>query len=182
MRGGCVESASPCHGGTSSVMYCPSVTLKFFCRHRLRRNVMNAPSCCRHKCSHRLLQHIARCLTQMCFDDSSSFFRDISLLFLFPQCAKDLWTNRLKISSNHGLLRREARLSGRSGNGCLVGSREGQPECEDRPENIKHFHLELTRMFHWTNVAPFAPCGTKLSGLLVGHSRPSPKEIGRSCF
>lgn len=33
VRGGCVESASPRHRGTSTVMYCPSVALKFFCQH-----------------------------------------------------------------------------------------------------------------------------------------------------
>lgn len=41
---------------------------------RLRRSLMNVPSCCRHKCSHRLLQHLGHHLTQMCFDDGPSFF------------------------------------------------------------------------------------------------------------
>lgn len=75
----------------------------FSCR-RLRRKVMNAPSCYRHKCSHRLLQHLGQHLTQMSFDDGSSFFALISPFFSFPQSAKDLWTNRLKISSNHSLV------------------------------------------------------------------------------
>lgn len=43
----------------------------------------------------------------------SSHFMSLSFFFFFPQYAKDLWTNRLKISSNHGLVWRETRLSGR---------------------------------------------------------------------
>lgn len=57
------------------------ILLPAFCCHRLRRNVIDAPSCHRHKCSHRLLQHIGHRLTQMCFDDGSSFFPLISLCF-----------------------------------------------------------------------------------------------------
>lgn len=50
-----------------------------------RRDVMNAPSCFRHKCSHRSLQHVRHHLTHMCFHDGSSFFPLIfpSLLFVF---------------------------------------------------------------------------------------------------
>lgn len=104
----------------------------FYC-HGLRMSVMNAPSCHRHKCSHRLLQHIVHGLTQMCFDDGSSFFQVIFLFFLFPQYAKDLWTNRLKISSNHSLVRRETRLRGGNRSEFFIGSTEGQPKCEDLP-------------------------------------------------
>lgn len=84
MRGGCVERATQ---GTSTVMYWPECRIEIllppFPCHRLRGNVMNAPSCHRHKCSHRLLQHIGHRLTQMCFDDGSSFFPLISLFFFF---------------------------------------------------------------------------------------------------
>lgn len=99
---------------TSTVMYNPGVALKFLSCHRWRRNVMNAPSCHRHKCSHRLLQHIGHRLTQMCFDDGSSFFPLICLFFFFLQYAKDLWTNRLKISSNQSPVLKETRLNGES--------------------------------------------------------------------
>lgn len=50
-----------------------------------RRDVMNAPSCFRHKCSHRLLQHVRQHLTQMCLRDGSSFFPLISF-FVFSIC------------------------------------------------------------------------------------------------
>ncbi|KAL7371694.1 hypothetical protein ABVT39_003455, partial [Epinephelus coioides] len=50
MRGGCVERASPRHGGTSpTVDVLPKcrieILLPAYSCHRLRRNVMNAPSC-----------------------------------------------------------------------------------------------------------------------------------------
>ena len=92
----------------------PSDTLKFSRCHRRRRNVMNAPSCRRRKCSHRLLQHIGRHLTQMCFDDGSSFFpthRCVSVLFCFfspfLNMPRTFWTNRFKISSNHSRVWRQ---------------------------------------------------------------------------
>lgn len=68
-----------------------------------RREVINAPSCFRHKCSHRSRQHVRHHLTPMRFHDGSSFFPLIfpSLWFCFSsQYTKDLCTNWLKISCN----------------------------------------------------------------------------------
>lgn len=74
-----------CHAGTFPRDVSPECRIEIlqpaFACHRLRRNVMNVPSCYRHKCSHRLLQHIGHHLTQMCCDDGSSFFSLISLFF-----------------------------------------------------------------------------------------------------
>lgn len=57
-----------------------------------RRDLMNAPSCFRHKRSHRFLQHVRHHLTQMRFRDGSSFFPLISFTHfpppLFSRCQR----------------------------------------------------------------------------------------------
>lgn len=85
---------------------------------------MNAPSCRSHKCSHRLLQHIGRHLTQMCFDDGSSFFPThlcVSSFFPpFPQYAEDLLDKQVKniIQSQPGLETEDGAAEGSEFFGC----------------------------------------------------------------
>lgn len=97
IREGSVGASWCQHSGSSKCradvlnMPCRDVHRDVLCRieiplpalpcHRLSRNVMNVPSCYRHKCSHRLLQHVGHHPTQMCHDDGSSFFSLISLFF-----------------------------------------------------------------------------------------------------
>lgn len=88
----CVERASPRRGGTRIVMYCPNVTLKIllptFSCHSLRRTVMNAPSCRRHKCSH-TLRNTSDTAWHKCVSMTAHLSSHSSLsLSFFTLCAK----------------------------------------------------------------------------------------------
>lgn len=183
-------------------MYCPSIALKFFCLRShatdwggmwwmpLHVTDISAP--------------IDYCNTSdtawhKCVSMTAHLSCHSSLFFSFPQYAKDLWTNRLKISSNHSLVRRETRLSEWSrrrraecfsGRFCNFDRAEGQPESKDLPRYIKHTHLVLTKMSLQAYLAHAAPCGIKhtataslsvVSTGLCNHSSSSPHQ-NRRCM
>lgn len=94
-----------------------------------RRDVMNAPSCFRHKRSHRFLQHVRHHLTQMRLRDGSSFFPLISFtrfFSLFSRCQRS-W--------------HKAIIHSRSG-----GRTEILLRTSNLLENLKNHLLLLTKM------------------------------------
>lgn len=86
------------------------ILLPTFSCHRMRRKVMNVPSCRRHKCSH-TLRNTSDTAWHKCVSMTAHLSSHSSLSLLFSLSAKGLWTNRVKILSNYCLVRREARFS-----------------------------------------------------------------------
>lgn len=153
-------------------MYCPSVALKFFCQHSPATDWGGTWWMPLHVTDISALIHYA---THRTLPDTNVFWR--RLIFLpthlsrfFPLYAKGFWTNRIKISSNYSLVRRETRLSGWSRWCCwmlqqsavdfiLLDLLKGQPEY--LPGYIKHTHLILTKMSLWGHLTTATLCSIK---------------------
>lgn len=115
MRGECAGRVLPRHAGMSAVMYCPCVALKFFCQRSsatdwggmwwMPLHVTDISAPIDYNNTSDTGWHKCVLMTAHLSSHSSLLF------FFFPQYAKDLWTNRLKIPSNHSLVSTEARLS-----------------------------------------------------------------------